>query len=56
LQQSKKFELCTLCGTAFTSLKQAEQHYSGKNHAKKLRMTKANLMLEKAAEANIVKK
>ena len=56
LQESKKWECCSLCGVGFTSLKQAEQHYNGKNHAKKLRLTEANACLEKAAEANIVKK
>ncbi|XP_070207927.1 uncharacterized protein [Littorina saxatilis] len=56
VDESKKWECCTLCGVGFTSLKQAEQHYSGKNHAKKVRLSEANACLEKAAEANLVKK
>lgn len=32
-------EYCGLCDAAFNSPKQAEQHYQGKNHAKKLRLS-----------------
>ena len=30
---------CKICGVSFNSPKQAQQHYQGKNHAKKIRAT-----------------
>lgn len=30
---------CKICGVSFNSPKQAQQHYQGKNHAKKVRAT-----------------
>nr|KAG5689279.1 hypothetical protein BaRGS_005287 [Batillaria attramentaria] len=54
--EPNKYEYCTLCGVSFTSLKQAEQHYNGKNHAKKMRLDAASKVLEEAASKQIVKK
>ena len=56
LQDSGVYEYCELCDVNFSSVRQAEQHYNGKNHGKKMRMSEANACLDEAAEANLVLK